>query len=385
MDLNQLKISYNLKHLIVILVVVFGALSCKKNEPKIPEVPSATGFKMENLLKNWSTSIIIPSYEEYYLGVIELQKASNEFKAAPSELALTNLKTKWKKAYLSWQLVAMYEFGPAADITLRSETNIYPVDTSKLNKLVSEGSININGANKLDVKGFPALDYLINSGMEVDLITRYTNGTEGKSRLNYLDEVVAQLVNNALQVKSKWDVNDGDYATQFITATGTDAGSSIALVVNTLTQHIERHLRDGKLGIPNGNRNFTGTTLPNHIEALYDGSSSIDLALENLVAIESFYLGITADGANGIGLDDYLISLGAEYNEGSLNDAVKSQFTLCIEKIKAIPRPLKENLISNKARVDEAVKELQRLIILFKADIPSATGVLISYQDNDGD
>ena len=102
-------------------------------------------------------------------------------------------------------------------------------------------------------------------------------------------------------------------------------------------------------------------------------------------AIEVFYNGSNNDGVEGIGLDDYLISLGAEYNEGTLNDAIKAQFAACRNKLDAIPKPLKESLTSNKANVDEAVKELQRLIILFKADIPSATGVLITYQDNDGD
>ena len=200
-----------------------------------------------------------------------------------------------------------------------------------------------------------------------------------------MEELVNQIANNAESVNIKWSSNGGNYVNQFNGANGTDAGSSLGQVINALTQHIERHLRDGKLGIPNGNRNFSGTSLPGHVEALYYGNTSIELALENLNAIEAFYNGSNNDGVEGIGLDDYLISLGAEYNEGTLNDAIKAQFAACRNKLNAIPKPLKESLTSNKANIDEAVKELQRLIILFKADIPSATGVLITYQDNDGD
>lgn len=385
MVLNLLKISYKLKYLLGILLIVVGVLSCKKDEPKEVEVPTSTGFKIENLLKNWSTSIIIPSYEEYKTDVNELQIATSQFKNSPSGLSLTNLRSKWKTAYLSWQKVAMYEIGPASDITLRSESNIYPTDTNDLNALVVDGSININGANKLDVKGFSALDYLINSGSYIELVARYSDGLNGSNRLNYLVEVVMQIVNNAEQVSNKWSVSGDNYSKQFNEATGTDAGSSLGQVINALTQHIERHLRDGKLGIPNGNRNFSGTSLPNHVEALYDGNSSIELALENIKALEAFYLGTSAEGVEGVGLDDYLISLGAEYNEGTLDNAVKAQFVACKETLNSIPKPLKGSLISNKSNVDEAVKELQRLIILFKADIPSATGVLITYQDNDGD
>ena len=61
-------------------MIVVGVLSCKKDEPKEVEVPTSTGFKIENLLKNWSTSIIIPSYEEYKTDVNELQIATSQFK-----------------------------------------------------------------------------------------------------------------------------------------------------------------------------------------------------------------------------------------------------------------------------------------------------------------
>jgi hypothetical protein len=46
---------------------------------------------------------------------------------------------------------------------------------------------------------------------------------------------------------------------------------------------------------------------------------------------------------------------------------------------------LKDNLVSNKTKVDDAVKSLQKLVVLLKVDVPSATGILITYQDNDGD
>jgi len=385
MVLNLLNRNCKMRHLLVLVFIMAVTLSCKKDDPEVADIQPTAAFNIENLLTNWSTSIIIPSYEQYQTNVLELQKAASQFKASPSEINLTNVRSAWLSAYMAWQKVAMYEFGPAADITLRSETNIYPTDTAELKDLIKQGSININGANKLDVKGFPALDYLINSGSATKIVGRYTDSILGTNRLNYLEEVVNQIANNAESVNIKWSSNGGNYVNQFNGANGTDAGSSLGQVINALTQHIERHLRDGKLGIPNGNRNFSGTSLPGHVEALYYGNTSIELALENLNAIEAFYNGSNNDGVEGIGLDDYLISLGAEYNEGTLNDVIKAQFAACRNKLNAIPKPLKESLTSNKANVDEAVKELQRLIILFKADIPSATGVLITYQDNDGD
>jgi predicted lipoprotein len=198
-------------------------------------------------------------------------------------------------------------------------------------------------------------------------------------------EVATQIANNASSVSAKWSSAGSNYVSQFNSAIGTDVGSSLGLTINALNQHIERFLRDGKLGIPNGNRNFSGTALPNHVEAFYNGESSNELALQNVIAIQSLYLGNSADGTDGIGLDDYLVSLNATYNSGSLNDAIKNQFLMCIETIEVLPKPLKDNLVSNKTKVDDAVKALQKLVVLLKVDVPSATGILITYQDNDGD
>ncbi len=368
------------------LIIVLGLLSCKKEDPNLPELPNtSSAFYLEDLLKSWSGSIIIPNYEKYNTDAADLKSAASAFQSDVSVSNLEILRAKWKVAYLSWQTVSMYEFGPAANITLRGQTNIYPLDTAELNGLVRAGSTNITGANRLDVKGFPAIDYLINSGSIESVLSTFTDASSGSNRLGYLLEVVSQIADNASGVSTKWSSAGSNYVSQFNSAIGTDVGSSLGLTINALNQHIERFLRDGKLGIPNGNRNFSGTALPNHVEAFYNGESSNELALQNVIAIQSLYLGQSVDGTVGIGLDDYLVSLNATYNGGSLNDAIKNQFLMCIETIEALPKPLKDNLVSNKAKVDDAVKALQKLVVLLKVDVPSATGILITYQDNDGD
>ena len=368
------------------LILVLGLFSCKKEDPKLPELPNtSSAFYLEDLLKSWSGSIIVPNYENYNTDAADLKSAASAFQSDVSASNLEILRAKWKVAYLSWQTVSMYEFGPAANITLRGETNIYPLDTAELNGLVRAGSTNIAGANRLDVKGFPAIDYLINSGSIESVLSAFTDASSGSNRLGYLLEVATQIADNASSVSAKWSSTGSNYVSQFNSAIGTDVGSSLGLTINALNQHIERFLRDGKLGIPNGNRNFSGTALPNHVEAFYNGESSNELALQNVIAIQSLYLGNSTDGTEGIGLDDYLLSLNATYNSGSLNDAIKSQFLMCIETIEVLPKPLKDNLVSNKTKVDDAVKSLQKLVVLLKVDVPSATGILITYQDNDGD
>ncbi len=375
-----------MKYFLGVLLVALS-WSCKKDEPeeKDKTPTTSTAINVEDVLKNWSSSIIIPGYEKYNADAADLQSAVTAFRQNVTQENLDVLRSKWKAAYLSWQSIGMFEFGPAAEITLRGETNIYPTDVEQLEKLVADGSTNIDGANKLDVKGLPALDYLLYNDSDSAILAQFTNVNSGSNRLNFLIEVTSQIAENAAMVNTRWSANGGNYGNQFNSAVGTDVGGSLGLVINTLNQHLERHLRDGKLGIPNGNRNFSGNALPGHVEATHKGDISIELAEKNLHAVESFYLGKSVDGEDRLGLDDYLESIGAKYNDGSLNDAIKSQFAACKEKLATIPKPLKENLVSNKSKIDDAVKELQKLIVLTKTDIPSATGILITYQDNDGD
>ena len=50
-----------------------------------------------------------------------------------------------------------------------------------------------------------------------------------------------------------------------------------------------------------------------------------------------------------------------------------------------IPDPLSAALTSNAPLVDNAYKEIQKLLTILKTDVASATGVQITFMDNDGD
>jgi predicted lipoprotein len=77
--------------------------------------------------------------------------------------------------------------------------------------------------------------------------------------------------------------------------------------------------------------------------------------------------------------------LGTSYNGGTLNQAIKDQFTLAKNKLALIPDPLSTQMTSNAPAVDAAYMELVKLLVLLKTDMTSALGVVITYQDGDGD
>ncbi|MDQ3534753.1 MAG: peptidase M75, Imelysin, partial [Bacteroidota bacterium] len=159
-------------------------------------------------------------------------------------------------------------------------------------------------------------------------------------------------------------------------------GSSFGELVNELNFDYEV-IKNPKVGIPLGKKSL-GQKLPESVEAYYSGISK-DLALLNVKAIEDIYSGRSKAGTEGKGLDDYLNQLNAQYNGGFLSAAINSQFDIVKSKIQVIPDPLSDAIINHQNIVEEAYSEIQKMVVLLKTDMPSAMGVLITYQDNDGD
>ena len=92
-------------------------------------------------------------------------------------------------------------------------------------------------------------------------------------------------------------------------------------------------------------------------------------------------LKIISSAAQGNGISDYLVLLKKE----QLNNAVLAQFDAALDALKAIPDPLSAAFTNNAPLVEEAYKQVQKLLTLIKTDVSSATGVQITYMDNDGD
>jgi len=137
-------------------------------------------------------------------------------------------------------------------------------------------------------------------------------------------------------------------------------------------------LKNFEIGIPAGTQS-QGVTYPAKLQAYYS-KISLQLAVLHAQAIQNLYL-----GASGLGLDDYLVFANAKYNGGSLNDAIKTQFTTAIAKLQTLSDPLSVNIISNPTAVTAAYTELQKLTVLLKTDMTSSLGIAITFGDNDGD
>ena len=88
---------------------------------------------------------------------------------------------------------------------------------------------------------------------------------------------------------------------------------------------------------------------------------------------------------NNLGLDDYMDFTNAQQGGSLLSDVIDNQFAEIITALNGLNDPLSNEVVVNNAQGLQAYDKLQQLVPLIKVDMTSALGVLITYQDNDGD
>jgi uncharacterized protein len=371
------------KKSILILSIVTGIIlflfSCKKEKQDDDATPE---FDRKAMLSNIGSNIIIPNYQILQTEANALDAAVTQFTTTTDSANLIALQIAFKNTYNAWQLCSTFELGPAETDLLRANVNTFPTDTAQINSNISSGSYNLGTASNLDAKGFPAIDYLLFNTTVNNLLLKYTSDANAGNRKVYLSALSGEIKTKVTAVYNSWITSGGNYITTFSNNTGADVGSSLGLLTNQLNYDFET-LKNYKIGIPLGKKTL-GTPLPEKVEGYY-GKNSVALAVEQLKNIERIYLGKSGQGIDGTGIDEYLIHLKSQYNGGLLSTAIKSQLTTTINKLQSIPDPLSQTILNNPSVVDAVYLEMQKLVVLFKTDMPSALGVLITYQDNDGD
>lgn len=360
------------------LCLVFLLFSCKKEDDGTSDSCN-NDFDQKAMFTNLADNLIIPAYQAFQTDFEKLQASAEGFVDAPDESALSQLQADFETAYLSWQTVAPFEFGPAETYLLRSSLNSFPVDEARVDQNIASGTYDFDQIETYD-DGFPALDYLL-FGIGADaasIVDKYTaDGLAGNYR-TYLTDVLTDMKVRLDNTISDWD----SYRSSFIENTGTAAGTSLSLVINNLNEHYETIKRD-KIGIPSGILTL-GFTNPMEVEALYSGIS-LELAEAALMASQSFYLGNSLNGDTGLGLDDLLEHVKAEKNGESLDQIIRMQFADALAAVRAIPGPLSEAVDNEKEAVENAYNETTVQVVNLKTDMPSVLCVAITYVDNPSD
>jgi predicted lipoprotein len=364
---------------ISILVFLILAVQCKEK----PTENSPEKYDTKAMVTNVATNYIIPAYSNYKDETVTLLDLMNAFTSSPSELNLTNCQNQWKETALAWQNVAMLEFGPAEGMSLKAQTNIFPVDTTLIKSNIASNTYNLQLPSNFDAKGLQSLDYLLflPAMTHAEIVTYYINTTNAKI---YLTSVATELNTNATSVFNDWNTT---YKTSFINTIESNAvGTSVSNMINALSLHFEAFVRKGKVGIPLGIFNgISQQTMPGHVEGLYSGNS-IDLAVQTMQSIKDYLNGKTFNSStNGEGLSDYLDFVKAQNNGQNLSVVIDDKIDLISTNLNALSPTINDAIINNNTAVHTVYQSMQQLVPLIKIDMTSNLGVLISYQDSDGD
>lgn len=364
--------------LILFSIAIFQACKKPANDNNQPT------YDKKAMLGWYADSLIIPGYYQLTSKATTLKTAVINFCDNPNTSTLEAARTAYRETHLQYVVIAPFQFGPAETALLDPFTNYtggldydfntagqltgFSIDTASIEANIRSGNydLSVTTRNSFYSQGFPALNYLL---FESNAMVAFT-GTNASPRKQYLKAVADRLAGLFTTVTTDWT----NYKASFVENTQTNVGSPIGNMVNQLAYQMDV-LKGPRIGWPLGKQSG-GVQFPVKVEGYYAGIST-DLARASLASLKAVYLG----NNNGKGLSGYLLSLG----KGTLDNDIKSQFAAAATKLNAITLPMSQAIPTQTTAVDEAYREVQKLLTLLKTDLASATAVQITFMDNDGD
>ena len=340
---------------------LFLITACNKDKNK-------DEFDKAALLQNFADNIIQPRYADFKTKIDSLEILFIAFQSNPTEAKFEDLKAQWKACYLSFQRVKTFDFGPAMNTGFKGAIGTFPTDTIQISSNIEAGTYNLATATNADAVGLAALDFLF---YQTDA---YLKITTSQFYSQYCLDVIQKMKSETDAVANAWTT----FKSTFIASTGNESTSMFSMLVNDFCQDWEE-AKAAKLGIPLGKYSL-GIQRPEYIEARYSGYS-LPILKASLSSIAEIYSGIGTNGQDGIGFDDYLIAL----DKSTLNNTIKTKFQTIDGLFSPFNSTLEIELTQNQTALENLFNAISEQVIFIKTDMTASFGILITYQDNDGD
>lgn len=339
------------------------AVACK-DKPTEDE----TVFEKKDILVNLADHWIGPRYEAFQQKMNTLNNAWNDFKLNPDQSKFVLVQDSWKDCYLAFQGVKIIDFGPAMSNGFVNALGTFPCDTNQIENNITAGTYTLGTVSNASAIGFAALDYLLFSP------NAFSSLSSASNRQVYVTDLIAKMKQETDAVVAGWP----SYRATFVDGTGTSSTSPFSQLVNAFCKDYEI-CKNAKLGIPIGKQSL-GIQRPEYLEAPKSGLNKA-LMQENFIALQSLFLGQGVDGTNGSGFDDYLEAI----EKQSLRQTIETRFAYLTSTPTGWNENLAQLMLSNPSVLDDYYTYTQNTLVYLKTDMASAFGILITYQDNDGD
>ena len=367
-----------------LVVVDNNTSSSTSSSTTSSETTSTTPAEFDRgaMLAFWADKIIIPSLESFNESLFQLLEATNSFIDNPDQEKISQLREKWLLAYKSWQFVEMFDIGKAEEIYFKNRLNLYPVNKDRVNSNIDSGSYDLDKAENFTSQGFPAVDYLLFGIAENDenIISKYLVSDSPYSK--YLKEVVSKAVELTNIVKVDWEEG---YRNVFVELTDNTATSSINKLTNDFIFYYEKGFRAHKIGIPAGV--FSGSSLPDRVEAYYGRIYSRVLAIEAAIAVDNFFNGRSYSDNEDVGLSlkSYLDFIEGDGVSSRLSDEIDAQIEASIESIGSLKENFVDQVNENNIEMLRTYDVIQAGVVMLKVDMLQKLNISVDYVDADGD
>ncbi len=339
-------------------------------------------FDRGAMLTFWADKIIIPSLESFNESLFQLLEATNSFIDNPDQEKLSQLREKWLIAYKSWQFVEMFDIGKAEEIYFKNRLNLYPVNRDRVDSNIDSGSYDLDKAENFTSQGFAAIDYLLFGIGENDdsIVSKYLVSDSSYSK--YLKDVVSKAVELTNIVKVDWEEG---YRNTFVELTDNTATSSINKLTNDFIFYYEKGFRANKIGIPAGV--FSGSPLPDRVEAYYGRVYSRALAIEAANAVDNFFNGRSHSDNEDVGLSlkSYLDFVEGDGVSSKLSDEIDAQIAASIESIGSLKENFVDQVNENNIEMLKTYDVIQAGVVMLKVDMLQKLNISVDYVDADGD
>jgi hypothetical protein len=370
-----MKHTFNWK-LITAALLVGAAFSCQDSSDGSL---TTDNYDRTHLLTYWADSVIVPGFSDYGQRIDSLHLSVTDFTQSPTADGLIRLQKDFVSAYTAWQDVSLFDIGPAEAKLLRNHTNVYPTDTVELKDALMNSVYSFDLPSTYDIQGFPALDFMLFGRKSLTKTLQLFQNSSAHRQ--YLEELSSYLNMKTQDVVNEWV---SSYRFDFIARSGSSASGSVNKLANDFVYHYEKELRAGKVGIPAGV--FSGSPLPNRVEALYSDTLSKVLLLRSIDAHKRFFEGISHDSTtNGPSLGPYLDHLGRMRNGKLLSSAINDQFLIATQQVLSLSMSMREAVELNNVSMLSSFDELQKNVPLLKVDMMQTLNIRIDYVDADGD
>ena len=183
--------------------------SCNENENEYGDNDEL----YQDILKQYVNTTIKPTYKSLAEAALEMRKANEALKAAPSDANMKAASDAWMKARIAWEISEAFLFGPVTENALDIDGHIdsWPLELVNIQKELSEikkrldagATIGLTGKDAwlmdAEVIGFHVTEYLLYRNGQSRLIADVTT-----EELHYLTAATEALVWDCIMLYVAW-------------------------------------------------------------------------------------------------------------------------------------------------------------------------------------